>query len=134
MSTLTPPATTLLDVGCGNGDAAIELATTFALQVTGVDIDPAQISIAVDASPDATEVRFVAADATQLPFADAEFDLVHTNKTTHHVRDWEAALDEMTRVLKPAGQLVYSDFVAPLGAGRPGPVLAAGREGPVRRC
>ena len=125
MSTLTPPATTLLDVGCGNGDAAIELATTFALQVTGVDID---------ASPDATEVRFVAADATQLPFADAEFDLVHTNKTTHHVRDWEAALDEMTRVLKPAGQLVYSDFVAPLGAGRPGRVLAAGREGPVRRC
>lgn len=109
------PGQRLLDVGCGNGDAAVQLATRFGLRVTGADIDPAQISIAVDASPDAADVRFVVADATHLPFAEAEFDLVHTNKTTHHVRDWEAALGEMTRVLKPGGHLVYSDFVAPLG-------------------
>jgi SAM-dependent methyltransferase len=50
-----------------------------------------------------------------VPFADGEFDLVYTNKTTHHVRDWRRSVAEMGRVLTPGGQLVYSDFVAPAG-------------------
>ncbi len=55
------------------------------------------------------------ADATTLPFADDEFDLVYTNKTTHHIPEFQRALAEMARVLKPDGYLLYSDFVAPLG-------------------
>jgi len=51
----------------------------------------------------------------QLPLPDGEFDLVYTNKTTHHIPDWPQALAQMARVLKPGGHLVYSDFVAPAG-------------------
>jgi ubiquinone/menaquinone biosynthesis C-methylase UbiE len=60
-------------------------------------------------------VRFQVAEATNLPFADDEFDLVYTNKTTHHIPDWPQALAEIARVLKPGGRLLYSDFVAPAG-------------------
>jgi ubiquinone/menaquinone biosynthesis C-methylase UbiE len=60
-------------------------------------------------------VHFVVADATRLPFADCEFDLVHTAKTTHHIRDWPQALAEMVRVLRPGGHLIYRDFVASFG-------------------
>jgi ubiquinone/menaquinone biosynthesis C-methylase UbiE len=105
----------LLDVGCGNGAAAIRLAQTFGLSVTGVDIDPGQITAATSAAGPRSGVRFLAADATALPFPDGEFDLVYTNKTTHHIPHWEHALEEMVRVLKPGGHLIYSDFVAPLG-------------------
>lgn len=105
----------LLDVGCGNGAAAVRLARTLGLEVTGVDIDPEQIDAAVEASTDLAAVRFLVADATHLPFAEGEFDLVHTSKTMHHVREWQQALAEMARVLRPGGQLLYNDFVAPLG-------------------
>jgi ubiquinone/menaquinone biosynthesis C-methylase UbiE len=109
------PGQRLLDVGCGNGAAAIGLADTLGLTVTGIDVDTEQIDAAATAANGLADVRFLAADATRLPFADDEFDLVYTNKTTHHIRDWQRALTEMTRVLKPNGYLVYSDFVAPLG-------------------
>ncbi len=105
----------LLDVGCGNGAAAIHIAKTLGLAVTGVDVDTEQIEAAAVTANGLAAVRFLAADATRLPFADDEFDLVYTNKTTHHIREWPQALAEMTRVLKPGGQLLYSDFVAPLG-------------------
>jgi len=109
------PGQRLLDVGCGNGAVLIRLGRTFGLEVTGVDLDPDQIAVARIAAGDAAEARFVTADAVRLPFADGEFDLVHSSKTTHHVSDWRQALDEMTRVLKPGGRLCYSDFVAPAG-------------------
>ena len=109
------PGQRLLDVGCGNGAAPIHVAKTLGLAVTGVDVDAEQIETAAATGKGQAAVRFVAADATSLPFADGEFDLVYTNKTTHHIRDWQRALAEMTRVLTPGGYLLYSDFVAPLG-------------------
>ena len=109
------PGQQLLDVGCGNGTAPIHLAQTLGLAVTGIDVDTEQIEAAAAKGNGVAAVRFLAADATRLPFADDEFDLVYTNKTTHHIRDWQRALTEMTRVLKPDGYLLYSDFVAPLG-------------------
>ena len=109
------PGQRLLDVGCGNGAAAIQLAQRLDLDVVGVDLDSEQITAANAATAADGSVRFLVADAARLPFADGEFDLVYTNKTTHHVPDWQHALAEMARVLKPGGRLVYSDFVAPIG-------------------
>jgi ubiquinone/menaquinone biosynthesis C-methylase UbiE len=105
----------LLDVGCGNGAASLHLAQTFAVDVTGVDIDPEQIQFAAQAAHGVPGARFLVADATRLPFPDDRFDIVYTNKTTHHVADWPIALAEIARVLKPGGRLVYSDFAAPFG-------------------
>ena len=109
------PGGRLLDVGCGNGAAAIHLTRAFVLNVVGVDVDPDQIAAAQAAAAGLDGARFLAANAAQLPFADGEFNLVYTNKTTHHIPDWPQALAQMARVLKPGGHLVYSDFVAPAG-------------------
>ena len=109
------PGERLLDVGCGNGAAAIHLARTFRLDATGIDIDADQIQAAAEAANGLTDTRFIVGDATKLPFADDEFDLVYTNKTTHHIPDWRQAISEMARVLKPCGHLLYHDFFAPFG-------------------
>jgi ubiquinone/menaquinone biosynthesis C-methylase UbiE len=107
----------LLEVGCGNGAAAIQLARAFGLEIVGIDVDPEQVAAAekAAAAAGATGVHFLVADASQLPFPDGEFDLVYTNKTTHHVLDWQQAVAEMGRLLKPGGHLLYSDFAAPFG-------------------
>ncbi|MBL8173752.1 MAG: class I SAM-dependent methyltransferase [Bryobacterales bacterium] len=102
-----------LDVGCGTGAAAREVAARFGLRVTGVDIDPAQIAEAARglAQPNLT---FLTMDATRLAFPNASFDVVATSKATHHIPDWERAIAEMARVLRPGGHLIYSDLVLPV--------------------
>jgi ubiquinone/menaquinone biosynthesis C-methylase UbiE len=102
-----------LDVGCGNGAAALLVADSFGMRVVGVDIDPQQIALARAAAGDRAGVLFMTADATCLPFEDGRFDIVASSKTTHHVPRWSSALSEMRRVLKPQGYLVYADLKAP---------------------
>jgi ubiquinone/menaquinone biosynthesis C-methylase UbiE len=93
----------------------IHLAHTLGLDVTGVDIDPDQIQTAAQAAEGLAGARFLVSDATKLPFPDDRFDIVYTNKTTHHVADWPHAIAEIARVLKPGGYLICSDFTAPFG-------------------
>jgi ubiquinone/menaquinone biosynthesis C-methylase UbiE len=109
------PGQRLLDVGCGNGAAAIHLASVYELDTTGIDVDPDQIHAAAESANGLNAIRFLVGDATALPFPDGEFDFVYSNKTTHHIPRWQQTIGEMARVLKPGGHLVYSDFVAPLG-------------------
>jgi ubiquinone/menaquinone biosynthesis C-methylase UbiE len=103
-----------LDVGCGNGAAALLVADTFGVRVVGVDVDPQQIALARAAAGDRADVLFMTADATCLPLEGERFDIVASNRTTHHVARWSSALAEMRRVLKPHGYLVYADLKAPL--------------------
>ncbi len=104
-----------LDVGCGVGAAACEIAERYGLDVTGVDVDPGQIEATRATHP---HLRFMVMDATKLQFHDAEFDIVATSMVMHHTQDWERAFSEMIRVLRPGGYLIYSDFMLPswLGA------------------
>lgn len=50
----------------------------------------------------------VEADAQRLPFADASFDIVMSVCSIEHFTDGAGAIDEMARVLRPAGTLVLS--------------------------
>lgn len=104
---------TYVDVGCGNGAAVLHVADTFQLSVVGVDVDPEQIRLARLAAEARRDVVFLHADTTCLPFEDGRFDIVATNKTTHHIPQWRQAVNEMARVLKPGGYLVYSDLTVP---------------------
>ena len=107
------PEDQLLDVGCGNGVAAAHVAEVFDLDAIGVDADPAQIDAAALLANE--RVHFRVADARDLPFRDGAFDVVFSNKTTHHVRGWPLAFAEIARVLAPGGHLVWSDLVVPIG-------------------
>ena len=102
-----------LEVGCGNGLAALHVADTLGLRVVGVDVDPAQIELARRAAGSRTDVSFVVASATQLPFAAVEFDIVSSNKTMHHVPEWWLALDEIKRVVAPGRYVVFADLNIP---------------------
>jgi len=107
------PGQSYLDFGCGNGAAAIHLASKLGLKVTGIDVDPAQIEVAQARSDQNKNARFLTADGTKLPFDDSEFDFVATHMVTHHIPDWQNALQQMLRVLKPYGYLIYKDFALP---------------------
>ena len=113
-----------LDIGCGNGAAAIHLAQKYHLDVTGIDVDPDQIQLAKAQSQGLDKVHFLTIDGTQLPFEAGQFDIVFTNKVTHHIPNWREALTEMLRVVKPDGYLIYSDLVLPLPLARLGEVVA----------
>ncbi len=129
------PNQTYLDVGCGNGAAPIHIARKFGLEVTGIDVDPAQIQIAQANSRDLDNVRFLTIDGTELPFANGQFDLVFTNKVTHHIPNWPEALAEMSRVLKPNGYLLYADLVVPNWVAAVGQVVAGNQLGfPTRQA
>lgn len=99
-----------LDVGCGVGTAAREIADTTNLQVTGIDVDPMQIESARN-GPARANLEFKVMDATRLDFRDGEFDIVAASMVTHHIPNWERALSEMVRVVRSGGYLIFSDFV-----------------------
>jgi ubiquinone/menaquinone biosynthesis C-methylase UbiE len=120
------PKQRYLDIGCGNGAAPIHIARKFWLEVTGVDVDPEQIALAQANSQGMTNIRFMTLDSRDLPFADGEFDIVFTNKVTHHITGWQKAVAEMVRVLRVGGYLIYADFILPSIAVRLGEAVFGG--------
>jgi ubiquinone/menaquinone biosynthesis C-methylase UbiE len=93
-------------------DRAMQLLGRINLEATGIDVDPLQIAAAKRGAP-RQNLHFRTMDATRLDFRDAEFDIVATSTTTHHIPDWEGALSEMVRVLRSGGYFIYGDHVIP---------------------
>ena len=102
----------ILDIGCGEGGLARQLAAEGAL-VTG--IDPLLQAIA-KARANVPNARFEIATAEALPFKDHAFDLTVMVNALHHVPValMEAALREARRVLREDGTLV---ILEPLASG-----------------
>lgn len=59
-----------------------------------------------------SNVTFVEGDATRLPFADGEFDLVVSSRTIHHVQWPDVAISEMARVTRVGGRVLVVDQIA----------------------
>src|SRR5437868_3283169 len=99
-----------LDAGCGTGFLSLELAAR-GHRVTGVDFAPAMLAEArrKAAAAQSLAVRFEEADAEQLPFPAAAFDLVMSRHVLWTLPHPEAAIDEWIRVLRPGGRLVSMD-------------------------
>lgn len=97
-----------LDVGCGAGFLANDLARA-GLCVTGVDLSVPSLAVA-RAHDDTGTVRYLAADAYRLPFADASFDVVTCMDFLEHVEDPAAVIREAARVLRPGGLFVLHTF------------------------
>jgi ubiquinone/menaquinone biosynthesis C-methylase UbiE len=98
-----------LDVGSGTGFLSLELAARGHC-VTGVDFAPSMIARAErKAAERGLTVRFQQADAEQLPFSPASFDLVISRHVLWTLPHPEAAIDEWVRVLRPGARLVIVD-------------------------
>jgi SAM-dependent methyltransferase len=97
-----------LDVGCGTGALAAELAARD-YAMTGIDPSAGMLAVLRGRAP---SVRALQGSATALPFAAGSFDLVVTVATLHHIAAAEAVragLVEMVRVLRPGGRVVVWD-------------------------
>jgi SAM-dependent methyltransferase len=102
----------VLDVGCGVGSIALDLAPVVAPgRVVGVDADPEQIDSAraAAAARGIRNAEFAVASVYEVPFPDATFDAVYANAVLMYVRDRVRALRELRRLLRPGGVAAVSD-------------------------
>lgn len=103
----------VLDVGCGFGgtlDAANRALAGMSL--TGVNIDARQIEICREITPlNRNRLRWMQADACELPFPEGSFDRVLCIEAMFHFASRRAFFEQAARVLKPGGVLVASDMV-----------------------
>jgi SAM-dependent methyltransferase len=95
------PGAATLEVGCGEGRVARDLASR-GHRVTAVDASPTLLRAAAEADPGR---QYVLADAAALPFDDASFDLVVAYNSLMDVDDMPGAVREAARVLVPGGRL-----------------------------
>lgn len=103
----------VLEIGCGSGRYALNVASRLGCRVIGIDlngpgIERAQKSAAAEGL--GGQVRFEKADASKpLLFAEGMFDAVFSNDALCHIPGRDALLREMRRVLKPGGRMLFSD-------------------------
>jgi ubiquinone/menaquinone biosynthesis C-methylase UbiE len=100
----------VLDVGCGQGNAALAAARRFA-DATGIDYVPDLLAQGrARAAADGLPVEFTEADAEQLPFAPAAFDVVLSTVGVMFAPDQERAASELLRVTRPGGRIALASW------------------------
>lgn len=103
----------MLDIATGTGDLAFEaLAQVEGVTAVGADFVPTMMTVG-QRRPNGERVRWVAADALNLPFADSSFDAVTHGFLVRNVIDIGRAFAEQWRVLKPGGHVVCLDTTPP---------------------
>lgn len=102
----------LLDIACGTGRFLREVKANHPrLYVTGLDLSPHYLAVARRELAPWSRVRLVEAAAEAMPFADAEFDVVTCIYLFHElpVQIRRRVVDEVRRVLRPGGTLIFVD-------------------------
>jgi ubiquinone/menaquinone biosynthesis C-methylase UbiE len=107
------PDSKILDVAGGTGQLGRHLARAGASAVI-VDLTDAMLAAGLRSVQEEgrDDVTFVRGDATDLPFPDAQFDVVVSRFALHHMDDPAAAIAEMSRVCRPEGSVTVIDMVA----------------------
>jgi ubiquinone/menaquinone biosynthesis C-methylase UbiE len=100
----------VLDLGCGEGRHVISAYVEGEADVVGVDLCLKDLLTAQQKAQDFIGegnadhgFGLANADALQLPFADNTFDKVICSEVLEHIPDYEGALSEIERILKPGG-------------------------------
>jgi len=104
----------VLDVGCGTGTAACQLAANYGVRVTGITTSALGIARATERAAReqvAGRVSFEKRDGTDSGLPAESFDRVWVLESSHLMRDRGRLIGECTRVLKPGGRLVLCDIM-----------------------
>ena len=110
------PRASVLDVCTGTGLVASDITGRFRCRVVGLDLSDGMIEQArrsLKSAQTAQRVRLVKGCAESLPFADNSFDVVVFTYLLRYVEDPEATLGELSRVLRPGGQMASLEFFVP---------------------
>jgi ubiquinone/menaquinone biosynthesis C-methylase UbiE len=101
-----PAGSTIIDVGCGQGQVASRLASRLPdCQVVGFDLSEEMIELARALSPSLANLEFHVGDALRLPLPEASVDLAVSVASIKH---WPSRVDgvrELLRALRPGGRL-----------------------------
>jgi demethylmenaquinone methyltransferase / 2-methoxy-6-polyprenyl-1,4-benzoquinol methylase len=113
---LTRPDVRVLDLCCGTGDMthALKRHASRSAQITGADFSHAMLQRAA-AKPAGSQLRWVEADALNLPFGEEEFDVVTSAFGFRNLADYDAGLREIFRILADGGECGILDFGEPKG-------------------
>lgn len=112
------PSETVLDVACGTGAVAVELARRHGCEVVGIDQSPEMLAEGrrrIVAAGLANRIRLEEGRAEELPFADASFDALTFTYLLRYVDHPAAVLAELARVVRPGGTIAMLEFHMPEG-------------------
>jgi demethylmenaquinone methyltransferase/2-methoxy-6-polyprenyl-1,4-benzoquinol methylase len=119
---LSRPGARVLDLCCGTGDMTFALhrqAGKATPQIVGADFSHAMLQRAFAKSSVRAKSlslpKWIEADALNLPFPSAHFDLVTSAFGFRNLADYDAGLREIARVLRPGGECGILDFSEPRG-------------------
>ena len=106
------PGDSALDVACGTGDLAIELARRVGTggEVIGSDFAEEMLERARAKAP---ELAWEWGNALELPYASGRFDAATVGFGARNFSDLDRGLAEMTRVVKPGGRVVVLEITTP---------------------
>lgn len=104
----------LLDMGCGAGHASF-VAAQHVKEVVAYDLSEKMLAVVRAAAFERGYHHLTTRQgyAENLPFDDAEFDVIISRYSAHHWHDVGSALREVRRVLKPGGKVIFMDVSAP---------------------
>jgi SAM-dependent methyltransferase len=103
LQSVPPNCRDALDVGCGEGLLARQLATR-CQRVTAIDLDTPVLLRAKASQPADARIAFLRGDVMTYPFGDSSFDLISAVATLHHL-PLRPALMRFRALLKPRGML-----------------------------
>jgi len=104
---IDPRNTRVLDVGCGGGLLAEEIAS-MGFTVTGIDQSEKSIDVArAHSRQNGLAIDYRSGSAERLPLENASFSIVTCCDVLEHIRCWELVLGEIARVLRPGGIVFY---------------------------
>lgn len=97
----------IVDVSCGGGRLLKTIENHYPdLDLYGVDVEPGYLA----KHPELSDINFLTADASDLPFEDNSIDVTICAQSLHHYPDAQAVIYELTRITKPGGKIYLIDI------------------------
>jgi ubiquinone/menaquinone biosynthesis C-methylase UbiE len=104
------PNQKILEIGCGNGIGTRLIQEYFKpSELIATEYDERLVEITKEKVRD-LNILVEQADATKFRFANNEFDAVVGLSVIHHIPNWEEALDELHRIIKPNGLIIIKEL------------------------